>query len=72
MLCQPQVLMQIDWKINPARVPKGCFENIPHPIELNRCTCIVHDEQDKQRFMRDIKRTMSQIQIIRQPQRPIR
>lgn len=59
--------MRVDWVINSARVPKGCFENIPHPNEPNRCTCIVHDEQDKQRFMRDIKQTMSRIQVIRKP-----
>jgi hypothetical protein len=72
MLRQPQILMRVDWVINPARVPKGAFEHIPHSSDLNRCTCVVHDKQDKRRFIRDIERTASEIQVIRQPQRPTR
>jgi predicted RNA binding protein YcfA (HicA-like mRNA interferase family) len=53
----PKVLLHITWKIAPDRVPKGSYQKIQHP-EPNRVTCTVHDEEDKQQFMRDIARVM--------------
>jgi hypothetical protein len=64
--------MRVDWVVNPARVPKGSFERIAHPDGPHRCTCVVHDDQDKQRFIRCIERTASEIQLIRQSPRSTR
>jgi hypothetical protein len=58
MLRDPKILLHITWVISPARVPKGSYQKITHRNQPNRCTCIVHDEQDKRRFMKDIARTM--------------
>lgn len=63
--------MRVDWVINPARVPKGSFERIPHRDGPHRCTCVVHDEADKRRFVRCIEQVASQIQLIPKAENPI-
>lgn len=56
-LTNPKVLLHITWQVDANRVPKGSYQKIQHP-EPGRVTCIVHDDEDKQRFMRDIARSM--------------